>query len=93
MSQLKFVALIAVIIAMFASRGNLLIKNPSIVVAMILPGIVYFFSIFALSLILGKILHLPYGNTALLSFTTTARNSEASVVIAVSAFPATPWLP
>lgn len=90
LSNIKFVSLIAVIIAMFASQGDLLLKNPSVVIAMILPGIVYFFSIFALSLILGKIFHLPYSDVALLSFTTTARNSEASVAIAVSAFPSNP---
>ncbi len=90
LSWLKFVALIVVIISMFASQGNILTKNPSIVIVMILPGIVYFFSIFILSLILGKIFRLPYGDMALLSFTTTARNSEASVAIAVSAFPANP---
>lgn len=90
LSLVKFFALIAVIIAMFAFQGNHLLKNPFIVALMILPGLVYFFSIFLLSLMLGKLFHLPYSDVALLSFTTTARNSEASVAIAVSAFPANP---
>lgn len=39
---------------------------------------------------LSRVARLNYPETALLAFTTTARNSEASVAIAVSAFPANP---
>ncbi len=92
LSLVKFLALIAVIIAMFASQGSHLLENPFVLALMVLPTLVYFFSIFALSLLLGRVLDLPYSDIALLTFTTTARNSEASVAIAVTAFPANPLI-
>ncbi len=90
LSLLKFSALLLVIVAMFASQGVHLLENWSVLALVFLPTLAYFFSVFALSLSLGRAFGLPYGDTALLAFTTTARNSEASVAIAVSAFPANP---
>ncbi len=92
LSIIKFSALVLVIIAMFASQGSHLLENPFVLILMALPTLTYFFSIFTLSLLLGKMFGLSYGDTALIAFTTTARNSEASVAIAISAFPANPLI-
>ncbi len=90
LSLLKFFVLILVVIAMFASQGGLLLENPFVLILITLPSLAYFFSMFVLSLLIGQVFRLEYRDTALLSFTTTARNSEASVAIAVSAFPENP---
>ncbi len=90
LSPLKLVTLILVIVAMFASQGQIILERPGLVGLMILPSVPFFVVLFSLSLILGRALKLDYPDTALLAFTTTARNSEASVAIAVSAFPANP---
>lgn len=81
-----------VIISMFASQGKILFENPYIVVKMILPGLVFFFAIFILTTIIAYIFRLKYPEYALLVFTTTARNSEASLAIAVTAF-SSPLIP
>ncbi|MFN3699133.1 MAG: arsenic resistance protein, partial [Dictyoglomus sp.] len=78
--------LMVVIIAMFASQGEVLFENPLVVLKMILPGIVFFIIAFLMSIISAKLFHLTYPEFALLVFTTTARNSEASLAIAVTAF-------
>ena len=85
-SYLKTIILGIVIISMFASQGEILFQNPLIVVKMILPGLVYFITIFVIALFIGIIFKIKYKDVALLSFTLTARNSEASLAIAVSAF-------
>lgn len=90
LSVLRFAAVSLVIVAMFSSQGGRLLENPLVLTLVIPPALVYFFSTFALSLALGRLFKLPYGDVALLSFTTTAKNSEASLAIAISAFPANP---
>lgn len=91
-SYLKTIILMIVIISMFASQGKILFENPYIVVKMILPGLVFFFAIFVLTTIVAYIFKLKYPEYALLVFTTTARNSEASLAIAVTAF-SSPLIP
>ncbi|MGQ9801555.1 MAG: arsenic resistance protein [Candidatus Saccharicenans sp.] len=83
---LKTATLMVVIMAMFASQGNVLFANPVIVLKMILPGLVFFSTIFVLALFAGHLFKLRYSEVALLAFTTTARNSEASLAVAVTAF-------
>ena len=83
---LKTVILIAVIMAMFASQGDILFANPAVVLKMILPGLVFFGVAFALALVVGHLFNLRYPEVALLVFTTTARNTEASLAVAVTAF-------
>ena len=83
---LKTTALMLVIAAMFASQGAVLFENPGIVVRMIVPGMVFFAVTFALALLIGRYAQLTYPEVALLVFTTTARNSEVSLALAVTAF-------
>lgn len=86
LSHVKTAALVIVIVAMFASQGDVLFDNPS-VVWKIAPPIAAFFAIaFAVALVVARLTGLPYEQTALLVFTTTSRNSEASLAIAVTAF-------
>lgn len=83
---IKTAILMIVIAAMFASQGSVLFENPSLVIKMIAPGLAFFFGAFSLSLAVGYLFSLNYPEVALLAFTTTARNSEASLAIAVTAF-------
>lgn len=93
LSLANLVILAAVVVAIFASQGNLLFENPFVIMRLIPPVLIFFFSILLLDLILGKLLKLSYGDIALIVFTTTARNSEVALAIAVSAFPANPLVP
>lgn len=83
---LKTVVLGVVIAAMFASQGRVLFENPSVVAWMILPGLVFFAAIFLVALAAARLVGLDYPETALLVMTTAARNSEASLAVAVGAF-------
>ncbi len=85
-TQLKTVALVIVIVSMFASQATVIFDNPSIVLTLIKPMVAFFVIAFVLALLVGRLAGLPYEQTALLAFTTTSRNSEASLAIAATAF-------
>jgi ACR3 family arsenite efflux pump ArsB len=83
---LKAITLMVVVAAMFASQGAVLFDNPAVVLKMILPGLGFFATAFVMSIVAARLFQLTYPEFALLAFTTTARNSEASLVVAVTAF-------
>lgn len=88
----KTITLMVVIAAMFASQGTVLFGNPSVVLKMILPGLAFFAIAFSMATGAAQLFHLNYPEFALLVFTTSARNSEASLAVAVTAF-ASPLVP
>jgi ACR3 family arsenite efflux pump ArsB len=85
-SLMKTVTLMTVIAAMFASQGSVLFDNPGIVLLMIGPGLVFFAAIFVIAIGVSRAARLTYPETALMVFTTAARNSEVSLAVAVTAF-------
>ena len=90
--SLQIVFLGIAIAAMFASEGQLLFKSIEVVYVMLLPLLLYFLINFVLSRIASRWVGLNYVDSASLSLTTLARNSPASLAIAVAAFPDTPLI-
>lgn len=86
LTYLKAITLMIVIVAMFASQGAVLFENPSVVLKMILPGVAFFVIALLMAIVAARLFRLSYPEFALLAFTITARNSEASLAIAVTAF-------
>lgn len=85
-AHLKTVTLVVVIVAMFASQADTVFDNPRVVLTL-LPAMGGFFVVaFAIALATAKVARLPHDQTVLLAFTTTSRNSEASLAIAATAF-------
>lgn len=85
-AQLKTAALVVVIAAMFASQADVIFDNPNVVFTLIAPMVAFFAIAFTVAVSAGRVAGLPYDQTALLVFTTTSRNSEASLAIAATAF-------
>lgn len=85
-STLKTVALAAVIISMFASQSDAIFDDLSAVIHLIVPMVLFFIATFVVALTVARQLGLPHDQAALLVFTTTSRNSEASLAIAATAF-------
>jgi ACR3 family arsenite efflux pump ArsB len=50
----------------------------------------FFIALFLIAVVAGRLFGLSYEDNATLAFTTTARNSEAVIGVAVSAFPGHP---
>ncbi|NHZ71523.1 MAG: hypothetical protein GWP17_00335 [Aquificales bacterium] len=90
MGNVKLWALVVVIIAIFASQETLSLQDLSQVALIIFVISLFFTAMFLLALAVGKGFRLGYADTTTLTFTTTARNSEAVIGVAVTAFPGQP---
>lgn len=90
MGEVKLWALVVVILSMFVSQRSLNISDINKVGLLILFLIAFFFVLFILAIIIGKTFKLGYEDTVTMAFTTTARNSEAVIGVAVAAFPGHP---
>jgi ACR3 family arsenite transporter len=88
--EFKLWALVLVILSMFVSQPSLTLSNAGTVGLLILFLILFFVVLFLLALLSGRLFGLTYEDTATMSFTTTARNSEAIIGVAVAAFPGHP---
>lgn len=88
--QMKLWALVLVIIAMFASQRGAGMVDLGRILLIIGVIALFFVALFALALLAGRLVHLSYAETTTLAFTTTARNSEVVLGVAVSAFPGHP---
>jgi ACR3 family arsenite efflux pump ArsB len=84
--DIQFVLLCLAIISMFASQGTLLLGNTILFVKLLPPLLIFFATIFCISLFTGKMLKLPFCNIIPLVFTTSARNSPVSLAIATITF-------
>lgn len=90
MGEVKLWALVVVIVAMFASQSSLGIRDLGMVALIIGVLVLFFLVLFMLALVIGRLAHLSFAENATLAFTTTARNSEAIIGVAVGAFPGHP---
>ncbi|MCL4371395.1 MAG: arsenic resistance protein [Chloroflexi bacterium] len=87
MGEVKLWALVVVIVAIFASQSALRVGDVGRI-GLIIGVIALFFAVlFLVALGIGKAASLSYEENTTLAFTTTARNSEAVIGVAVSAFP------
>lgn len=82
----KAATLMGVIVAMFASQSDAIFDDPSVVLSLLAPITLFFATGFVVAVVVGRALRLPYDQVVLLVFTTTSRNSEASLAIAATAF-------
>lgn len=90
MGEVKLWALVIVILSMFISQRSLDISDVNRVGLLIFFLIAFFLVLFVFAVIIGKVFNLGYEDTTTMAFTTTARNSEAIIGVAVAAFPGHP---
>lgn len=80
------------IIAMFASQGKILLKNPQVLLKLLLPILLFFIINLIVGQVIGRNLGLSREDNIALNLTTLARNSPIALAIAVSAFPNEPLI-
>lgn len=80
------------IVSMFASQGNILLKNPQVLLHLLLPVILFFSINLVVGQVVGRKLKLSREDNVALNLTTLARNSPIALAIAVSAFPNKPLI-
>lgn len=85
--EVKLWTLVVVIVSMFASQESLAIGDLGVVTLIIGVLVLFFLVLFILALVIGKPAQRPYSENVTLAFTTTARNPEVVIGVALSAFP------
>lgn len=80
------------IIAMFASQGKILVKNPNVLFILLIPVLLFFIINFVVGQFVGRKLNLSPEDNVALNLTTLARNSPIALAIAVSVFPDKPLI-
>ena len=80
------------IVAMFASQGKVLLRNPQVLLLLLLPVLLFFIINLIVGQIIGRKLELSKEDNVALNFTTLARNSPIALAIAVATFPNKPLI-
>lgn len=86
LGYVKTVILMAIVVSMFASQADAILADKSAVLRLIPPIVAFFAIAFIVALAVGRATSMPHPQVALLVFTATSRNSEASLAIATTAF-------
>ena len=80
------------IVIMFASQGKILIKNPQILLQLLIPVLLFFIINLIVGQFVGRKLNLSHEDNVALNLTTLARNSPIALAIAVATFPNKPLI-
>jgi arsenite transporter len=89
---LQLLALLVTMVIMFALRGGVIIKDPSIVWQMALPVTLFFFLLFNLVYFTTRRLGFNYEDSSTMAFHCTGRNFELAIAIALTAFASMPMV-
>jgi arsenite transporter len=90
LGDVKLWTFVVVILSMFLSQDALHFSELSTLGLLIAFLIGFFVVLFVVAVLAGRLFRLSYEDNATLAFTTTARNSEAVIGIAIAAFPGHP---
>lgn len=92
LSVLPIVFLSLAIVAMFASQGQLLLKNLDLIWQITIPILLFFIVNFFVGQKTGQLMKFSQSDKVSLSLTTLARNSPIALAIAMTAFPDQPLI-
>ena len=90
LGEVKLWLFVAVIVSMFVSQPPISVADAGTVALLIIFLIGFFAVLFVLAVLAGRLFGLSYADNVTLAFTTTARNSEAVIGVALAAFPGHP---
>ncbi|MGZ6328495.1 MAG: arsenic resistance protein [Candidatus Limnocylindrales bacterium] len=83
---LSILGLLFTLIVMFSLKGDLILERPAIVLQMAIPMTLFFAAMFGLVLFIGSRLRFPYPDAVAVAFSSTGRDFEIAIAIAITAF-------
>jgi len=92
LSPFQTVILTIVLFVMFAGNTQIISDNFGPLSLVFIPILIFFVLSFAMAQLFSKLSHFNYKECALLTCTTTARNSPLSLAIAIGIFPGQPLI-
>ncbi|WP_049889120.1 arsenic resistance protein [Natronolimnohabitans innermongolicus] len=93
LSPLQVIFLSLAIGAMFASQGQEVVENPTLLALLAVPVVLFYAINLALGVGIGRALSFSYGELVCFNNTVLSRNSPTALAIAVVAFPHEPLIP
>jgi len=93
LSPVQVVFLALAIGAMFASQGEAVLANPSLLALLAVPVVAFYAVNLALGFAIGTVSGFSYGELVCFDNTILSRNSPTALAIAVAAFPTEPLIP
>ena len=86
LNAVSILGLLFTLIVMFALKGDLILKEPAIVLRMAIPMTLFFAVMFFTTFLVGWRLRFTYRDAVAVAFNATGRDFEIAIAIAITAF-------
>ena len=86
LNAVSILGLLFTLVVMFALKGDLILREPAIVLEMAIPMTLFFSIMFFTVLLVGWRLRFPYRDAVACAFNATGRDFEIAIAIAITAF-------